>query len=111
VRDFEARSGEPHSLTGLRSLRLRVPVVLVDDQTLNSFPEDLDKYWSQFYQRHPGSSGLISLSSIGYNSKSDFAILMAYQECGVICGNGYMAALRRVGEIWRIVAIESTSVS
>jgi len=111
VRGLEARSREPHPLTGLRSLKLRIPIVLVDDQTLNAFPKDLDQYWSQFYQRYPGSSGLISLSSIGYNSKSDFAILMMYQECGVMCGNGYIAALRRVGETWGIVAIEGTPVS
>jgi hypothetical protein len=111
MRDFEARASEAHSLAGIRSLRVRIPIVLVDDQTLDSFSKGLDKYWSEFYQRYPGSSGLISLSPVGYNSKADFAILMVYQECGVVCGNGYAIALRRQGETWRIVAMDGTPVS
>lgn len=111
VRDLEARSRAPHSLGLLRSLRLRIPVVLAEDQGLNSLPSDLDHHWSEFYRRYAGSSGLISLSSIGYDPRFEVAILMVYQECGVACGNGYLVALRRVGDTWRIVATEATPVS
>jgi hypothetical protein len=63
--DFAARSYEAHSLKRISSLRLRMPVLLLDRRALAALPrEDPDKYWSEFYQRFPGISGLISLASI-----------------------------------------------
>ena len=112
VKDLTTRSREAHALKELSRLGLRIPVVFVDRQALKSFPgQGPDKYWSQFYQRYPGSRGLIRLSAIGYGANGDLAILMVDQFCGGLCGNGYIVALRRVGGMWRITAIQRTWVS
>ena len=112
VRDLAIRSRERHSLEGMSRLGLKVPITLVNRQTLSSLPRDApDKYWSAFYQRFPGSSGSIELSAIGYSPNKDLAILLVDQGCGSLCGSGYVVALRRVADGWRIAAIQQTWVS
>jgi hypothetical protein len=121
VRDFEARTRDPHSLKGLAQLGLRIPITLVGVQTLKSLftqtpsdstrRHDPDLYWKQFYRTYPGSPGEISLSAIGYGANGDFAILMVDQGCGSLCGNGYMVSVRRTGGEWRVANIQRTWVS
>ena len=112
VRDLAIRSRERRSLEGMPRLGLKVRITLVNRQTLSTLPrENPDKYWSEFYQRYPGSSGSIELSAIGYSPNKDLAILMVDQGCGSLCGNGYVVALRWVAGGWRIAAIQQTWVS
>jgi len=112
VRDLAMRSRERHSLRELTRLGLRVPVTFANQEILNSFPrQDPEKYWAQFYQKYPGSSGVIELSAIGYSPGQDLAIVMVDQGCGMLCGIGYIVALRRVGGVWRIAAVQQTWVS
>jgi len=106
------RSRERHSLRELTRLGLRVPIAFANQETLNSFPrQDPEKYWAQFYQKYPGSNGVIELSAIGYSPGQDRAIVRVDQGCGMLCGNGYIVALRRAGGVWRIAAVQQTWVS
>jgi hypothetical protein len=112
VRSLAMRSRERHSLKELTRLALRVPITFADQQILNSFPrEDPEKFWAQFYEKYPGSSGVIELSAIGYSPAQDLAIVRVDQGCGMLCGNGYIVAIRRVGGVWRIAAVQQTWVS
>src|SRR2546423_9068710 len=96
ARDFAARSYEPHSLKGITMLRLRMPVLLLDRRALASLPrEDPEKYWTEFYKQFPGTSGLISLSAIGYSADGERGVLMVDVGCGGLCGNGYIVVAKR----------------
>lgn len=112
VRDFALRSRESQTLKELPRLGLRIPIVLVNRQMISSLPrQDPDQYWSQFYQRYPGSSGIIELYPIGYSTNGDLAVTMVDQGCGSLCGNGYVVAFRRMAGGWRIVAMQQTWIS
>ena len=112
VRDFEARNRDAVPLKELSLLGLKTPVTLVADQALSSLPrQDPDRYWNQFYQRYPGSSGQIALSAVGYGATGNIAILMVSNGCGTLCGSGDMVVLKRTGQVWRIAAIQNLWVS
>src|SRR5437667_10500580 len=96
ARDFAARSYERHSLKGLTTVRLRMPLLLLDHRALASLPrEDPDKYWHEYYQRFPGASGIIELSAIGYSADGSTGDLMVDTGCGSLCGNVYIVVVKR----------------
>ena len=112
VRDLLTRGRAARSLKEATRLPLRIPVTLVDRQTLDSLPQkDLERYWSEFYEKYPGSNGIIEISTIGYGSNGDLAILLVDRGCGSLCGHGYIVALRRVAGVWRIASIRQTWIS
>jgi hypothetical protein len=110
--DLALRSYERHSLEGIARLRLRMPVLLLSRSHLASLPrEDPDKYWSEFYQRFPGTNGLTSVSAIGYSGDGNLGVLMVDVGCGSLCGNGYIVVVRRERGEWHIAHIQNTWVS
>ena len=112
VRDFEARNRDALPLKELSRIGLTTAVTLVTDQALSTLPRrDPEEYWSQFYQRYPGSSGHIELSAIGYGANGDIAILIVSRGCGSLCGSTDMVSLRRTGQGWRIAAVQNLWVS
>ena len=112
ARDLAARSYEPHSLKGIASLRLRMPVLLLGHSSLDPLPRpNPDKYWTAFYEKFPGTNGLISLSAVGYSADGNRGVLMVDVGCGGLCGNGYIVVVTREGDGWRIAHIENTWVS
>jgi hypothetical protein len=112
LRDFEQRSRQRRSLSGLSHLALAIPVVLVDRQTLKELPQnDPDLFWNRFYQLYPGASGHIVLSAVGYNPTRDLALVTVDVGCGGLCGNGYIVVLRRAGGAWKIATIKGTWIS
>ena len=112
ARDFATRSYEARSLKGIAAVRLRMPVLLLDRGALAPLPrEDPDKYWTEFYQRFPGTNGLISLSAIGYNADGNLGVLMVDVGCGSLCGNGYIVVAKRERGKWYLATIQNTWVS
>lgn len=97
---------------GIAALRLQMPVLLVNHSSLASLPRpDPDKYWSAFYQKLPGTNGLISVSAIGYSADGNHGVLMVDVGCGGLCGNGYIVVVSRERGEWHIARIENTWVS
>lgn len=112
ARDFAARSYQAHSLKGLSSLRLRMPVLLLDRRALALLPRaDPEKYWTEFYQRFPDTNGLISLSAIGYSADGNLGVLMVDVGCGGLCGNGYIVVAKRESGKWHLATVRNTWVS
>jgi hypothetical protein len=110
--DLAERSYEAHPLSQLSIQDLRMPVLMLGRAALAPLPrEDPDKYWSMFYEHFPGTSGLISLSSIGYNSDGTRAVLMVDVGCGSLCGQGYIVVVQRDAAGWRLITIQTTWVS
>jgi hypothetical protein len=112
VRDFARRNRQPQSLRYLSTLGLRVPVVLINADSLRGLNRtNPDKFWSGFYSRYPGAGGTISLHSIGYGAKGTIAVLIVDQGCGSLCGGGYNIVVKRERGRWRVLAIQQTWVS
>jgi hypothetical protein len=86
VRDFVRRNREPHSLRYLSTLGLRLPVVLINADSLK------------------GLSG-------SNPDKGTIAVLIVDQGCGSLCGGGYNIVVKREGGRWRVLAIQQTWVS
>ena len=112
ARDFAGRSYQAHSLKGISKLRLRMPVLLLDPNALISLPrQEPYRYWKEFYERFPGTSGLISLSAIGYNADGNLGVLMVDVGCGGLCGNGYIVVVKRENGRWHPATIQGTWIS
>ncbi|HET7459690.1 MAG TPA: hypothetical protein VFJ82_00525 [Longimicrobium sp.] len=116
VHDFWSRSRETRGVGPLP--RTRVPVVFVDRATIASLPTGIDPnssempFWRAFYERYPGSSGLISLSRVGFNAARTQAVLNVDRGCGGLCGNGVIVLLTRdAAGRWRVAATRGTWVS
>ena len=71
----------------------------------------VDRYWEAFHRRYPNSFGVFSLSAVGYNARRDHAVVYVNHSCGGLCGNGWIVALRRTANGWRVVSIRETWVA
>jgi len=109
VRSFENRNRSSVAIPQLSPSRGRV--VRAHSSTLDSLPRELKAHWRAFYELYPRSAGLISLSTVGYSSNGDVAIVMVGQACGALCGRGYLIGLRRKGGKWYVATIKPTWVS
>jgi hypothetical protein len=109
VRSFENRNRKRLAIPQL--LLSRAPVVRVKTSTMNSLPGEFSARWRAFYELYPRSAGLISLSTIGYSSNGDVAIVMIDRLCGRLCGHGYLIGLRREAGKWYVASIKPTWVS
>jgi hypothetical protein len=86
----------------------RANVVRVFKQSLDSLPDGNKAHWRAFYEKYPGSAGLVSFSPIGYSRNGDVAIVMVDHVCGRLCGRGYLVGLQRKDGRWHVATIKPT---
>jgi hypothetical protein len=104
ISDFQKRNSESHSLRYLSSADPSIPIVLVANQTLQSFLHNgPEPFWAEFYRRYPGSNGSIGFSSIGYNPDGTVALLVVDRGCGTLCDEISDVVVRRERGRWRVV--------
>jgi hypothetical protein len=58
--------------------------------------------WFAFYQRYPGSPGLLSVSSIGFNERGDCALVYLAYAYSVDGGQGHIFFLKKRSAKWTI---------
>ncbi len=59
-------------------------------------------FWKAFNNAFPKATGLFRLSGVGFARRTGQALLFMSYSCGLLCGAGYLALLRRnLGE-WRV---------
>lgn len=117
VEDFWARNLQPRLVTLLS--RTRVPVVVATRATIDSLPTGHDpdnggemRFWRAFHERFPSSSGLITLSRVGFNAARTQAVLNVDRGCGGLCGDGTIVLLARdASGRWRVVHTRGTWIS
>ena len=62
--------------------------------------------WEAFYQRYPGSLGLVSFSKVGFNSTHDQAFVYVAQTCQSTCGEGEYVLLNKDSGRWIVTVVE-----
>ena len=111
IRDYKLRNLEPGSLRWIGSISPRIEF-LSDDEMESIFPEDASVYpWTDFYKRFPGSTGLVSLSKIGFNDDHTQALVYVANVCGGLCGSGDFVVLKKVHGRWVVERTDQIWVS
>jgi hypothetical protein len=80
---------------------LGIDWTLIPDASVESYFNDGGGGWREFYKDHRHSSGLLSLSRIGFNRTRDEAIVYVATQCDWLCGVGSFVILKKEGAIWR----------
>jgi hypothetical protein len=95
--------------------RLDIPVkyVLVSDRELESLfrKNEVGDAWERFYNKYPKSSGIISLSNVGFNPEMSQAFVATSRGCGGLCGAGYYVSLKKENGVWRVYSKTMTWIS
>jgi hypothetical protein len=99
LEDFLAKNYHPQSLRG--KLRLNVPVEYLSaaDRRLMFSQEG---GWQRFYETYPHSQGMITLSRVGFNPKTNQAIVYIGHAGGEMEGIGYYVFLTWDGSGWQV---------
>jgi hypothetical protein len=96
--DFRAKNRSPSAVQ--MTLDLPVPVKSLESSRIQGqFPAG---GWWQFSQDYPGSPGFLSVSSIGFNSAHDRALVYVAHAYSVDGGQGHVFLLKKRGSEWRI---------
>ncbi|MFL6650763.1 MAG: hypothetical protein ACJ8J7_05695 [Sulfurifustaceae bacterium] len=89
-------------------------LVIASDSDLQKFFQEkrtLEQNWKAFYRQYPNAPGLIGVSRVGFNSQATQAVVYIEIGCGPLCGNGFMAHLKRGLSGWKVEKIEHLWVS
>jgi hypothetical protein len=93
----------------LPQLTASVPVRMVDSGRVSELRES-GNFWSGFWQANPNTAGLIQLSTIGFNSAYDQALVYASVAQGDLARVSFLVYLVRDPD-WRIESRRLVSVS
>jgi hypothetical protein len=86
------------------SLPTRVPAVPLTDADAAALPpRNPGTYWQAFYQRFPGSPGVVSFSPVGFSADYRSALVMVDTGCGGRCGHTYYYLLEHLNGRWTII--------
>jgi hypothetical protein len=86
---------KPH-LSGAISYR----VVSSEDLT-KAFTKDRGG-WESFYKEYPRTAGIVHLSAVGYNTGETEALVYVGNNCGGLCGGGYLFLLAKQNGHWEV---------
>ena len=67
-------------------------------------PRGLD-YWTIFYERYPNSTGILTLSRVGFNRTMRQAFVYIANSCGSLCGGGEYYLLSKKNGAWKVQAV------
>ena len=56
--------------------------------------------WKTFYEKYPGSGGIVLLSAVGFSSDGSLAMVYMGHSCGGLCGGGTTHILRKIDGKW-----------
>jgi hypothetical protein len=86
--------------------------LITKEELDNIFNKTKLKYsWKEFYRKYPDATGIIGLSRVGFNKSFTEAFLYIEVGCGALCGNGYVAVIKRGLFGWDVEFLEHLWVS
>ena len=78
-----------------------VPLTEVDEAALP--PRNPGSYWQAFYQRFPGSPGIVTFSAVGFSADGRSALVMVDTGCGGLCGDTHYYLLQYLDGRWTVI--------
>lgn len=86
-----------------RKFNIKIKYALVSDDEINAlFKDDVSGGWEAFHRKFPKSSGILTLSRVGFNADKTQAIVYKGWSCGGLCGGGGYTLLRKKKGVWLI---------
>ena len=81
--------------------------ILVLDSEINILlsEDKANSDWSEFFQRYPNSTGILSFSRVGFSEKKTQAIIYIEKHCGFHCGSGSYLFLGNSKNGWKVNSI------
>jgi hypothetical protein len=99
IRDFGEKN--PESSAVWPELPRHLPATLLTLRERDAFfPGELDEGWRRFYEKYPGSGGIITVSRVGLNRDKTLAFFYLGFVCGTLCGHGQLHVLKKEGDAW-----------
>lgn len=101
--DFETKN-EKHWLLDKSSFKLPIKADITTDADLRSIFHGRTGQleWIEYYKRYPDTSGLITLSRVGFNTAHTQALVYIGSHCGPDCGDVHFYLLEKSGGTWAI---------
>ena len=101
LRDYEVRNRQPRELT--KSFALKSEHVLVSKSEFDAFfgGDTSRQKWEEYYREHPGATGYISLSRVGFSPDMTQAVVYVELLCGSLCADGSYAVLSMENGEWK----------
>jgi hypothetical protein len=98
VDSFRARNDAPFPVSP--HMDLGTPYVLLTrDQMTRLFNQNQDG-WQLFYEQHPGTLGITTVSQVGFNISFDQALVYVGTMSHWLAGAGYFVLLKKVNGAW-----------
>jgi hypothetical protein len=110
VKDFALKNREVRRLENRFKLDL-ITSILNSDDFDEMMARDLYEGWRVVHENYPNSSGVISLSSVGFNREGTQAIVYIRRGCGPTCGESKLFVLTKDSGVWSVQSNVTTSVS
>jgi hypothetical protein len=64
------------------------------------FRKNPEAGWQHFYKKYPKSSGIWTLSAVGYNAAGTEALVYVGHSCGSLCGTGHLILAAKENDRW-----------
>lgn len=109
IDDFTAKNAQPTTIES--KFTLTTKVTLVSKSEVDKLFGQGGGWWKAFYEKYPGSSGLITFSNVGFNGDGTQALLYVGYSCGGLCGSGHYVLLAKNNGAWKIEKSVMTWIS
>jgi hypothetical protein len=107
--DFNAKRGV-HCYLPTNIEPLGRVVFLTEKQEERLFRRGIES-WKTFEKKYPHAGGFTLVSSIGFNSSHDQALVYVGNSCGLTCGSGYFVLLEKKDGKWQVTKTANFWVS
>jgi hypothetical protein len=81
----------------------KIRSVLVPRKQLDSETNENGVLWAGFRKRYPDFTGILSISSVGFDEQEDRALVYVSFVCGMLCGEARFFTLEKRGEKWEVI--------
>lgn len=100
VTDYISKNKDSHHLENL--FKLKVETLLVSPSEIKKVYEKHAGVPWQISDEYPGSEGVFTFSSVGFNSERTQALVHMGISCGWLCGEGNFYLLAKENGVWKV---------
>ena len=100
VDSFRGRNEAAHPI--LRDMDLGAAYILLSQVQRNQIFAQNQSGWEVFYSNYPNTPGITTLSSVGFNTTFDQALVYIGTQSNWLAGAGYYILLKKGNGVWTI---------